>query len=43
LIEQWSQDARIATAALLCEFNEFGPEDGRIPGFRAPDGWFKDT
>jgi hypothetical protein len=42
-IEQWSEDARIATAALLREFKAFGPEDGRIPGFRAPDEWFKDA
>jgi len=41
-LDLWSQDARVAAAALIREFREFG-EDGRVPGFRAPDEWFGDS
>ena len=32
----------IAVAALLREFRDLPPEGGTIPGFRAPDDWFRD-
>jgi hypothetical protein len=41
--DRWSQDAGIAVAALLREFREIVPEPGAIPGFRAPDEWYRDS
>jgi hypothetical protein len=41
--DRWSQDAGIAVAALLREFREIAPEPGAIPGFRAPDEWYRDS
>jgi hypothetical protein len=40
-VEQWSEDARIAVAALLREFGELPPLEGEIPGFRGPDSWYR--
>jgi hypothetical protein len=40
-VDQWSEDARIAVAALLREFQELIPSEGEIPGFRGPDTWYR--
>lgn len=39
--DQWSEDARIAGAALLREFRELTPSEKEIPGFRGPDNWYR--
>jgi hypothetical protein len=41
--DQWSEDAGIAVAALLREFQDFAPGHSAIPGFRAPDDWFREA
>ncbi len=40
-VDQWSEDARIAVAALLREFRELAPSEEGIPGFRGPDAWYR--
>lgn len=40
-VYQWSEDARIAAAALLREFRELTPSEDEIPGFRGPDKWYR--
>jgi len=40
-VEEWSDDARIAAAALLREFRELAPSEAAIPGFRGPDSWYR--
>jgi len=40
-VSQWTEDARVAGAALLRENRELGPWAEQIPGFRGPDAWFR--
>lgn len=40
-VDQWSQDARIALAALLREFRDLPADEHAIPGFRGPDEWYR--
>lgn len=41
-MDQWSEDARIAAAAVVREFHEFGAAaEGAIPGFRGPDEYYQ--
>lgn len=38
--DQWSDDGRIAVAALMREYNELAASESEIPGFRGPDEWY---
>lgn len=40
-VDRWSQDARIALAALLREFRDLPVDERAIPGFRGPDAWYR--
>jgi hypothetical protein len=39
--DRWSDDGRIAVAALMREYNELPAADTGIPGFRGPDDWYR--
>lgn len=39
-LEDWSDDARLAASALICEFNEVGQAENRIPGMGGSDEWY---
>jgi hypothetical protein len=42
-LEQWSQDARIAVAALMREFRVLPSSEQEVPGFRGPDNWYDEA
>ncbi|MDB6001757.1 MAG: hypothetical protein JWP52_3456 [Rhizobacter sp.] len=41
-MSQWSDDARIAWAALTCEVQTLPASVRQVPGFRGPDDWYRD-
>lgn len=41
-VAQWSQDARIALAALFRELRDLPDDQHATPGFRGPDEWYRE-